>query len=542
MSYFAIVALVNTLSSAILGLIVYLKNKKGDVNRTFFYYSIAITFWSFAYFVWQVSRTESAAIFWCKALMMGAIFIPVLYARFIYRLVDKKENKYLVAAFYIVLSVFAILNFGDWLVAGVEKKDGFMFWPVAGEAYIYYLIIWFSVVIYSIYLLYSGYRSSQGSKKIQLLYILLGTIIGYAGGATNYPLWFNIPILPWGNILITFYAMVVSYAIVRYGLLRIKILATEALAIAIFFGLLIDAILSTTIGQFLIRLLFVALFSIAGYQLIRSVFKLELANKQLEEDKRTLKELDRMKDEFLQMATHELNTPITVIQGKLDMAINEDLCKLTPEQKKFFTPVFDDTMRLAELSKDILNVARIDQHRLKINAEEDDLGALISKIVKSFEVKAKEKENSIAYIPMSKELPKIKFDQSKIGEVITNLINNANKFTNKGKIAVTSKLKDGEIIISVADTGIGINKEDQEHLFQKFYQVGRFDPDNPQEQQGSGLGLYISKNIIELHGGKMWLESEKGKGATFYFSLPLEYKEIKQPEKLHEDGEKLRVL
>lgn len=143
---------------------------------------------------------------------------------------------------------------------------------------------------------------------------------------------------------------------------------------------------------------------------------------------------------------------------------------------------------------------------------------------------------------MSKTLPKLTFDPSKISEVISNLINNANKFTEKGKIAVTSKLKDDEIVISVADTGIGISEEDQKHLFEKFFQAGRFDPNNPQEQQGSGLGLYISRNIIELHGGKMWLQSEKGKGSTFYFSLPLEYKEIKQSEMLHATEEKLRVL
>lgn len=269
---------------------------------------------------------------------------------------------------------------------------------------------------------------------------------------------------------------------------------------------------------------------------------LEKQARQLEKDKKELVELDLMKDEFLQMATHELNTPITVIQGKLDMAINEDMCELTPEQKKFFKPVFDDTMRLAELSKDILNVARIDQHRLKMNAVESDLNNLIPKIVSDFGIKAKEKANSIAYIPMSKTLPKLTFDPSKISEVISNLINNANKFTEKGKIAVTSKLKDDEIVISVADTGIGISEEDQKHLFEKFFQAGRFDPNNPQEQQGSGLGLYISRNIIELHGGKMWLQSEKGEGSTFYFSLPLEYKEIKQSEMLHATEEKLRVL
>jgi len=269
---------------------------------------------------------------------------------------------------------------------------------------------------------------------------------------------------------------------------------------------------------------------------------LEKQAHQLERDKKELVELDRMKDEFLQMATHELNTPITAIQGRLDMAVRENMCKLNDEQKAFFQPILDQTVRLAHLSKDVLNVARIDQHRLVINPLETDIDPLVSQIVSSLEIKAKEKGNSIAYIPMSKSLPKLTIDQSKIGEVITNLINNANKFTENGKIAVTSKLKDDKVIISVADTGIGIDEKDQKHLFEKFYQAGRFDPNNPQEQQGSGLGLYISQNIVKLHGGEMWLESIKDKGSTFYFSLPLEYKEIKQTTMIHSDGSNLRVL
>ena len=248
---------------------------------------------------------------------------------------------------------------------------------------------------------------------------------------------------------------------------------------------------------------------------------LEKQAHQLEQDKKELLELDRMKDEFLQMATHELNTPITIIQGKLSMAVEEDLCHLDQKQKDFLVPVLNDTKRLAKLSKDILNTARIDQNRFQINLAETNLDELISKIVSGFEQKAKEKGNSIAYIPMNKSLPKMSIDQAKIGEVVTNLINNANKFTEKGKIAVTSKVKDGKIVVSVSDTGVGISEEDQKHLFEKFYQAGRFDPNNPQEQQGSGLGLYISKKIIELHGGQIHLESEKGKGSTFYFELPI---------------------
>lgn len=530
MTFFASAALINAISSGILGYVVFTHNKKGAVNRAFFYYSIAITFWSGSYFLWQISKTDISAIFWCKALMMGAIMIPVLYTRFVYRLINKPEHKILMYLFFAVSIVFLFLNLGNFLVDGMKARSGFDLWPTAGPAFIYYLMVWFSIVVYSVYLLFVEYFRATNHKKTQLFYVLIGTIIGYLGGATNYPLWLDIKILPWGNILITFYTMVMAYSILKYKLLDIKIIYTEAIIIFVFFALLVDALISPNYKIALLRMIIVLLFSVVGQGLIKNIGELKKANRQLEHDKKELVELDRMKDEFLQMATHELNTPITVIQGKLNMAVVEDMCKLNDDQKAFLKPVLDDTTRLAHLSKDILDTSRIDQHRMAINRSETDLDALISDTVKNFEIKAKEQGDSITYIPMSKALPKINIDQSKIGEVITNLISNAIKFTEKGKIAVTSKIKDDEVIISVSDTGVGIDKEGQKHLFEKFYQAGRFDPENPQEQQGTGLGLYISQNIINLHGGKMWLESVKDKGSNFYFSLPLEYKEDKAKE------------
>lgn len=412
----------------------------------------------------------------------------------------------------------------------------------------YYIVALF--LGFLIYLIFEYVKSDQIFKR-QLKLITIGmffvviisTIVGFilpAMGITK----FNVLDSP-SSI---FFVLLGSYSIMKHELLDIKSATVEIISYSLAVLMFVVLFILDEAGIGLKALLF--LFILYGsYALTKNIRKelesskhIEKLNRQLEKDKKELVELDRMKDEFLQMATHELNTPITAIQGKLDMAVRENMCELNEKQKSFFEPILDQTLRLGRLSKDVLNVARIDQHRLTINASETDVDSLISQIVSGFDIKAKEKKNSIAYIPMSKSLPKLTIDQSKIGEVVTNLITNANKFTENGKIAVTSKLKDDKVIISVADTGVGIDEKDQKHLFEKFYQVGRFDPQNPQEQQGSGLGLYISRNIINLHGGDMWLESAKGKGSTFYFSLPLEYKEVKQVQKIHSDGSNLRVL
>lgn len=408
--------------------------------------------------------------------------------------------------------------------------------------YIIALLVSFLILGTMFYLLR---KRVTGLKRVQLNFIIIGlatTIV--AALVTNLVLpFFNFYQLnKIGPIFTLFLSVSIIYASTKHHLLETKVIVSEVWSAILVFVMLSWFLMNMNLGSFAIfamvvtaNILFIRSVlseSSKNEQIHRQYIQLENANLKLENDKKDLQELDRMKDEFLQMATHELNTPITVIQGRLDMAIKENLCKLDEKQKEFLTPVLNDTERLASLSRDILDTARIDQHRLTINADETDLDTLITQIVSDFEIKAKEKENSIAYIRLSKSLPMLKIDKSKIGEVITNLINNANKFTEKGKIAVTSKLTENGIVVSVADTGVGIDKEAQRHLFEKFYQAGRFDPNNPQEQQGSGLGLYISNNIIKLHGGKMWLESEKGKGSAFYFSLPLVYNEIKeQPEK-----------
>lgn len=521
MTFFASAALINAISSGILGYVVFTHNKKGAVNRAFFYYSIAITFWSGSYFLWLISKTDISAIFWCKALMMGAIMIPVLYTRFVYRLINKPEHKILMYLFFAVSIIFLFLNLGNFLVDGMKVRSGFDFWPTAGPAFIYYLIAWFSIVVYSVYLLFTEYFRATNHKKTQLFYVLIGTIIGYIGGATNYPLWLDIKILPWGNILVTFYTMVMAYSILKYKLLDIKIIYTEATIIFVFFALLVDALVSPNYKIALLRMVIVLLFSIVGQGLIKNIGELKKANRELEEDKKELVEVDKMKDEFLQMATHELNTPISVIEGKLSMIMDEDLGGFEPKQKEFLRSVTDNSKRLAQLAKDMLNVTRIDQNRVSLIKSEVNLVEMASTIVSDLQLRAKQKNNALTFEKPAESLPKLFIDQIKITEVINNLIINATKFTQDGAITVRIELKDNEVLVSVKDTGVGISKEDQTHLFEKFHQVGRFDPKSPVEQQGTGLGLYISRKLIELHGGRIWIESELGKGTKFYFTLPI---------------------
>ncbi|MDO8424435.1 MAG: ATP-binding protein [bacterium] len=223
MSFYALTALINAIAASIFGPIVYFKNRNRIINKTFGLFCLLIAIWSYAYFFWQIATTEKSAIFWSHALMAGAIFIPISYLHFILVLLDKiREKKKILITGYFIFFLFFLANFTPFFIGGVAPKLNFKFWPEAGILYGPFLLVWFFYALYSIYLLSKEYKNSTGIAKNQIRYILLGTIVGYFGGVTNYPLWFNIPVAPVGNWTFTFYLGIITYSILRYRLMDIR--------------------------------------------------------------------------------------------------------------------------------------------------------------------------------------------------------------------------------------------------------------------------------------------------------------------------------
>ncbi len=545
----------NLLSLLIIFLVIFLClmlffRKNGDKALKYFrYFLIATALWLVSNYALRVFGNYSILLFSLRTTFATAALMIYTLCRFSQHFPNETEFKHKAYGISAVLATALIiaLSYTNFLVSGFTMKNSFVL-AIYGSSFnlfLIYVLVMFGVIIF---FLINQYHISSQLKKQQAKFLFIGVVLSMIFISS---IDLIIPLLlknntssnfgPYGIIFMVAFAIL---ALTKHHLFETKVIISEFwatfLVVAIFAWLVTHFSVGNLIGfAFILSICVLFIRSVISESTKES--ELLEANQKLEKDKKELVELDQMKDEFLQMATHELNTPITAIQGKLDMAVREDMCKLDEKQKSFFKPVLDQTMRLARLSKDVLDVARIDQHRLTVNTSETDINTLISQIVAGFDVKAKEKNNTLTYVP-SGVLPKLMVDQSKISEVLTNLITNANKFTENGKITVAAKLTGDNVLFSVTDTGIGIDKKDQEHLFEKFYQAGRFNPDNPQEQQGSGLGLYISQSIINLHGGKMWLESNKGKGSTFYFSLPLEYKEVRQTNKLHSDALNLKVL
>ncbi|HYG00392.1 MAG TPA: ATP-binding protein [Candidatus Saccharimonadales bacterium] len=245
-----------------------------------------------------------------------------------------------------------------------------------------------------------------------------------------------------------------------------------------------------------------------------------------------VKEAEKMKDEFINISAHELRTPIQPIIGLSGM-LNEDFRnKKVIEMKdveKGLSVIYRNAKRLQKLTDDILDVTKIESNELKLEIGEFDLLKIISNTINDCTIEIEKKQENILFVcknefnneinnydklkMRSKEQLIVKGDKNRITQVLSNLINNAIKFTRKGSICVSVERQiNGEVIVSVIDTGIGIDLEIIPYLFKKFVS---------NSFSGTGLGLYISKSIIEAHGGKIWAENNKnGNGATFSFSLP----------------------
>ncbi|MFH1800495.1 MAG: ATP-binding protein [Candidatus Omnitrophota bacterium] len=239
------------------------------------------------------------------------------------------------------------------------------------------------------------------------------------------------------------------------------------------------------------------------------------------------KELENLKNAFLTSISHELRTPITCIQGSLQILCDSSINKLTPSQEKFITIALNNVKRLSRLINDLLDLSKLEAKKFTIKPTLFRVNDLVQSLVNEFGAWGKTKEITIqADVPESLE---IEADKDRIGQVLTNLIGNALKFTpNSGTITIVGKpaANAGIIELGVRDNGPGIAKKDFQKLFEKF---SRIESKAMQGVSGTGLGLTIAKEIVELHGGKIWVESQEGKGSYFVFELPVKARSDNPP-------------
>jgi len=329
-----------------------------------------------------------------------------------------------------------------------------------------------------------------------------------------------------GPIGLTIFASILSIIMLKFKAFNIKTFGSQVLIIALIILIGSQFFYATNTASVVLTAVTLVVTGVIGINLMRSVKKeidlrekIEKTEKDLEVANAHLKELDIQKTEFISFATHQLRGPLTAVKGYASLLIEGDYGEMSAQVKDAIKVIYESTQSLLLIVGDYLNISRMEQGRMKYDLAEFDLKVLVEETVR-------ELGPNLSYAGLSLNFENVKdpcivnADRGKIKEVISNLIDNATKYTKKGGINIKlEKINQDRCRLMIKDTGIGIPPEVMPKLFEKFSRA----PDASKTNiMGTGLGLFVAKTIIEQHKGRVWAESEgAGKGSTFIIELRL---------------------
>jgi len=532
-----ILSLLTSFVILFVGLIILLWNPKRKVNQVFSSLTFCVLFWIICNYILDftdVYKFSDPLLLWARLSIVGPIFIPFLLIYFSYffpREVKKipKFVWYLLSLPTLILLslVPTNLNIKEVIPSNIHTAVK----VIPGPLYTVFLIYFLIYLGLGTFMVYKKYRVVGKLEKSQIALLFTGIIItGVLALLTNVVLLRSLggEIQPAsiGPLFSIIFISFTAYAIVKAQLFDIRVIATETLVVLIGLGLVIDALLSKTFPEGFLKAILFLLVSYGGYRLVLSVKEeiqrrqqIQELTEQLQKANIRLQELDKLKSEFLSVASHELNSPMSIILGYLHMILYEGFGKVDKAAKEYLQKVYLKADLLAKLVRDLLNVSRIEQGRLKIEIKATDLQAILKDLCEDHALAAKEKGITLTFREPKPSLPKVMADSDKLKEIIQNLLSNAVKFTKQGGVVVWAGQKEGMVEVGIKDTGIGIPKDAQKHIFEKFYRV---DNSWVREAGGTGLGLHLVKQYLKLMHGKIWFESAgENKGTTFCFTLPV---------------------
>ncbi|MCB9077440.1 MAG: PAS domain-containing protein [Anaerolineaceae bacterium] len=248
--------------------------------------------------------------------------------------------------------------------------------------------------------------------------------------------------------------------------------------------------------------------------------QLEHQNQVLKASNAELQQLSALKSQFVSIAAHELRTPLTTLYGYLDLLLMEDFGRLNEQQRRFLEIVRNGAHHLTKITHDLLDTSQIEAGQVELLLKPENLQALLETVAAELKPQIDAKQQRLT-VHAADDLPLALCDDMRIVQVGTNLMSNASKYTPEGgtiDVFITLAAEEGFLQVAVTDTGVGIGPEDQAKLFTRFF---RAKTASLTGASGTGLGLHITRNLVELHGGRIWFESELNRGSTFYFTLPV---------------------
>jgi signal transduction histidine kinase len=513
----------------VLGMLVFFQNPKNPLNRLFGLICLVFMIWMFGTFMMFLGGAFGVddlwTIFWDRFVYIGVVFMPALQYHFSLVIVGRKLNR-LALISYVLSFIFLVLSRTDLFTSGLFRYRWGVH-TVAGPLHHLFLVFFFFYIFALLIVLMRHLRSvsDRAEQKRTVLSIVAFAILNLVGGLGYLPA-YGIGILPVSLIAPTVFAAIIGYSILKYRFLEVKTFAAQ---IAVGVMLMINGVqffTAKSVPDIFLNLFSFILMSVIGYFLVKSVKKeverkeeLQQISDSLAEANQRLKELDNIKTEFISIASHQLRTPLTAIKGYLSLLLEGSYGVISPEITDVLEKLNLVNRNLIQLVEDLLNVSRIDAGRIQYSYAPTNVGSLVSEKVDMFMPLARERNVGLSLQLPRQALPELMLDAVKIRESVSNLIDNALKYTERGSINVSVEEMSGEMVrITVADTGIGFRSEDGAKLFDKFV---RTKETTKAYVSGTGLGLYVGRSFVAAHGGRMFAESDGiGKGARFIIDLP----------------------
>lgn len=520
------------------GTILFFLDKRNPINQLFSLWMLALATWTLALIGYFCAEDAQVATMWMRGAYSAAIVAVMAFFYFSTQFPRKtKLSPILHVINMVVLVVFAVIaNVTPLIVTRVTGHPDN--WAVVLSS--------FGWVIYAVLLLYlfgaahailiKKYLESKGVERIQLAYVVLSVFVGGEILGVFFNLILPSPFLNnwsfiWLGPLSTTVIIVpfVAYAVTKHHLFNVKGVVTEVLVGFTIMIAIMDAFVFREPVEFIFRAFIAAMITAFGVKLIGSIRReqreqvaLRELSKELSVVNAHLKQADEAKSEFLSIASHELRTPVSVVKGYLSLIMEGAYGKINDEVRQKLEEVFQMNERLIRIINNLLNTSRIETNRVEFSITEFESAELLEFVIEELKVRAKQKDVALVLKKSTAKLPLVMADKEKTHQVISNLIDNAIKYSPEGsKIFISSgPSEDGSsVFFRIKDAGIGMTSVSKKNIFKRFYRVSN---EETRKQKGTGLGLYICQTFVDGMGGTVYVEdSAPGKGSTFVFTLPI---------------------
>lgn len=498
------------------------------MHQLLFGFCMSMMLWMFGTsMMFSLRNQPEIAVFWDRIVYFGVVFMPPLMHHFSLLFTGQmgKQKKLLVLN-YLLAFFFLFSSVTKYFVDDLY----YYWWGVHSQARILHTIFlgYFFVGTGLFFVnLWRYYRKlKERALRVQVSYVFLAFAIVIFIGGSAYLFAYGIDTkFPFSYFSGLIFPVMLFYTVTRHHMLGLKVVLTEVFAGLTNSLVILQIFLSVTPMEIFLRVIFAILIAILSILLVRSVNK-EVERREevsrladsLETANAKLQELDKQKTEFLSIASHQLRTPLTVLKGYVELMQDGAYGKIGRELRKILKNLDSNNEHLIKLVDDFLDISRIEQGRTKFVFKPADLNKVLASAVEELREKALKKGLKITRQP-EVSLKKFSFDEDKVRHVILNFVDNAVKYSDRGKITITTAKENGGVTLRVKDQGIGFDKVDEVNFYQKFF---RGDNVKTIDVGGTGLGLYVCRKFVEAHQGRVWAKSRGlGQGSEFGFWVPL---------------------